>query len=449
MNNLKYFLVVFVMFTLLPSKSCSKTMVVDVKPTLSKKEKFTPSDSTSNDIPEESTFFNGNVSMDNPITISTPITGSKIQNAIDVLNNRPEGGVLKIPKGTHTLNQSISLKSNVHIEINKEAVIKVAQSFRGAIFTIGTNNYPSAVKNVKIYSSDINKRYQINYSEIDSPNKAIYFVSIGYANGFEINGAEILDNETMFSAFRIGPNGTRRNTTSFNRISENGIIKNCHIQNADYGYGLIQLAGGKNLLLKDISGHGGVTLRLEGSAKGLVEAGFKIGIQENIYAQNVSCTNGNAVLMLSPHAKEHGKVVVRDITAINCGIGIRIDKGFGPKNGYYSPKPYIGGKIKIQASDVDFVAQIKKKHYKYYPKDFREKHPYQSLAPLKRTKGDARYGKAITPIFHGARLTNNNLGRNDEGYYDFVYDPSMEEIIGFPSCIPKITNRGNANKVCN
>ncbi|UZO82623.1 T9SS type A sorting domain-containing protein [Aquimarina sp. ERC-38] len=392
-------------------------------------------------IPPEKFFFNG--SVPNKIIKLDPVNSTTLQDAIDKTSANG-GGRITIPPGYHTLARSVSLKSNVHIIVDSKANLKVPNSFNGPIFNLGETNTEQEVSNVKIASNN-GRKFTVDYSNIP-PERRVFVGNIGYITNFSISNVNIVDNKTLFSAFRIGPKAKRGSGKDFEtRKPSNGIIKNCSINNANYGYGLVQFAGGKNMLFRNLRGVGGVTLRMEGSATGLKEAGFTYGNQENIYGDRIRCRNGNAAVMISPHAKKHGKVLINDVVAVDCGIGIRVDPGFGKVKGFYSPKPIFKGTIRIIKTGKK-VAQIKQKHYVYYPVDFIKNNPFNSLPNSVSSEPQVKVSEAIAPILYRARPSASGKVDNNNGDYDI--DIKAKTIIKGFGCTPDIVYGLQKNKVC-
>ena len=103
---------------------------------------------------------------------------------------------------------------------------------------------------------------------------------------------------------------------------------------------------------------------------------LQVGGVDKVYGRNISCINGNAAVMISPHAMMNGSVDVDTITAVNTGIAVRIGNGFVSSK-YTKPDlvPGIFESVNIRnvVATFDTTAQLKEKHYKYIPV-YREKY---------------------------------------------------------------------------
>ncbi|NJB83101.1 T9SS type A sorting domain-containing protein [Wenyingzhuangia aestuarii] len=393
-------------------------------------------------IPDDNNFFTGttpSVSKD----ISLPVTADKINNAI---NNG--GVVINIPAGTHNINKVINLKSNTHILIAKNAVLKPTTAF--FMFNIGTNGRGTQqkIKNVKISSTS--GKFIIDYSKFNPGDKVSGF-TIGWVENFLIQGVLLKDNQTFLSGLSLSP----PSGGNWNRIAKNGIINNCTITGADYGYGLIQVQAAENVLFKNLKGYGGVTLRFESGWKSMRDAGINVATSTKLYGLNITGINGNAAVMVSPHTKRQGTAVIKNVTSKNCSFGIRIDKGFdeaGFTAGKYN-SVIVGGKIKISrnSDETKNLAQIKQKHYGFYPTQFRNANPFSSFPFTAGTDPIARKAPSIAPILFDAQNTATDFSGG--GKYKVTFRKSghasnTQTYSGFRNCSPKVVYDNDKNNVC-
>lgn len=290
---------------------------------------------------------------------------AKLQKAVDDLTIKG-GGTIIIPKGNYELT-TIILKSNVHIVIDKDAVIRLKSvDKKNTMFLLGEKNRPT-VKNVSITCSDNNKKYSI---DLENSGDVPSVVKMGNVENFLISGFEVKDNFTKYSSIRLvieEYNGKYYYPT-------NGIIKNRSTINSHYGYGLIQSQSCKNFLFKDLSGVGGATLRLETGAKDVND--LQVGGNFDVVARNISCKNGNAAVMLSPHALKNGIVDIDGVYSESCGFTLRVENGFiASKYNKDNPNIKVGSYEKVTAKNIKGVygvqAQLKSKHFKFMPCELR------------------------------------------------------------------------------
>jgi len=180
---------------------------------------------------------------------------------------------------------------------------------------------------------------------------------------------------------------------------------------ADYGYGLIQVRTGHNMMFKNLGGIGGTTLRLEGHLNVLRAPGGRDNMS-NILGRDIRCTNGNSALMLSPHYIFNGVIDVRNITAVGCGFGVRLESGFlnkeekdlniGLSEGHFDSNSVVDN---ITATYVNDIAQIKPKHYELMPCNLRSLIKDTPINPLPH--GDSYNGPSIAAVNDGPNYTIN------------------------------------------
>ncbi|MCL5245353.1 hypothetical protein M4I21_06005 [Cellulophaga sp. 20_2_10] len=313
----------------------------------------------------------------------------KLQNAINDISDKG-GGKLFIPKGNYSVSD-VKLKSNVHVIVNGEAVIRPSvrpnTNKNYAMFTFGKES--AVVKNVSFRSASSTK-FTVDLTKANNPNVAVF--NFNNVENFSISDFRVKDNLTKFSSVTMG-------ITEFNNKyywPRNGVIKNATTLNSDYGYGLVQIQAAKNVLYKDLSGIGGVTLRLETGWTFMND--LQKGGVEDMFGENISCTNGNAAVMVSPHAMHNGKVYVNGITANSCGFAVRLEGGFVSKK-YSTPGLTDGTFSNVTINNVKATfgtkdAQLKPKHYKYMPCNLRSSIDENPIV----AGGDSYNGPSISAV---------------------------------------------------
>ena len=313
----------------------------------------------------------------------------KFQRAVNAISKKG-GGKLIVPKGNYTLSD-IMMRSNVHIEFDPEVVIR--PSYREnqknySIFSFGRKK--GLVENVSLTSSDPEKKYTVNLTETNNINVAVF--ALRNIENFLISNVLVKDIQTRFSSFTLGV-VPQEDGVFYPR---NGVIKNSLTTNADYGYGLIQSQAAKNVFFKNLGGQGGVTLRLEtGETK---MNNLQIGGNHDILAKNIECHDGNAALMISPHAMKCGIVTIDGVTSVNCGFAVRIGGGYvakkykqdiGLEPGFYDPK----SSIKNVTATFGTSAQVKPKHFQYIPLKYQTKEKTADT-PIKSTFSNPKSTKS-------------------------------------------------------
>jgi hypothetical protein len=328
----------------------------------------------------------------------------KLQKAINFISKNG-GGKLIIPKGNYSF-ADIVLKSNIHIEIDSEVVIRPFKrsNDRNYFIFLLSSDTKEPIENVSV--SGIDGQFTMDVSHVE--NKRVRCFSIRNIHNFKISNFKIIDNYTLFASLEFLPLEIKKEDKLYS--SKNGLIKNIDgLGIADYGYGLVQVRTGKNILFLNLSGIGGTTLRLEGHLKVLRAIGGKDNM-EHIIGRNISCEKGNAALMLSPHYIYNGLVDVRDITAIGCGFAVRIDTGFankdekklGLKPGYFSPESVVSN---VKAIFAKTEAQVKPKHYKFMPCNLRSEIHKTPITPFPH--GDSYNGPSIAAVVYASNYKIN------------------------------------------
>ncbi|MDX6746944.1 T9SS type A sorting domain-containing protein [Polaribacter sp. PL03] len=279
-------------------------------------------------LPLDSYFYSPTINTGNQMSFPNGVASTAaLQNMINSLSNSG-GGVLTINAGTYTLEQ-VHMKTGVHIRVNPNVVFKSVP--RNALFRAG---YDSGFANVNNWSfqSTNGQRFTFDFSNLQ-PTEDIRAFQLGNANNFRIADFVILDNYTKFNGISSGAVGNDISQGSA-KFPSFGIIENLDIEKAHYGYGLIQSQVAQNILFRNLSGEGGVTLRFESGFSGLADRYLtdKTPIINNNYGRNISCRNGAHAVMLSPHTITQGIVDVRDVSGVSCEAVVSINFGFLSKN---------------------------------------------------------------------------------------------------------------------
>jgi len=370
----------------------------------------------------------------------------KFQKAINFISKNG-GGKLIVPKGNYTLS-GISMKSNVHIEFDAEVIIRPSYQEKQKnynIFSFGRKG--GVVENVSLTSNDAERNYTIDLTEANNTKVAVF--ALRSIDNFLFSNVTILDVQSKFSSFILGV--AEHDGNYF--FPRNGVIKNCTTTNADYGYGLIQSQAAKNVFFKNLGGQGGVTLRLETGETKMNNA--QVGGNHDIFAKNIECHDGNAALMISPHAMQCGIVTIDSVTATNCGFGVRIGGGYvakkykqdiGLKPGSYNPK----SSIKNVTATFGTSAQVKPKHFMYIPLKYQTKE-YTADTPIKSTfsnptstkSNHARVSVSVAAVGYFSHqdvvcTSKNGKTKKHKATYTIQIDESTVKAIGFDDQEPII-----------
>ena len=286
-------------------------------------------------LPADSYFYTPTINEANQRTLpaANGSSATELQALIDELTALTGGGVLNINAGTYTINSVIDIKSNVHIRVDPSAIFEtVTASARSAMFQAGYANTYAVASNWSIQSTN-GEKFTFNFSSM-LPNDKIRALQLGNTTNFKISDFLILDNFTKFNGISSGavgdPDVNGDYTQGSAKFPTFGIIENLDIKQAHYGYGLIQCQVGQDILYRNLSGEGGVTLRFESGFEGLANRYLQDDTPtiERVYARDISCIRGAHALMISPHTMTQGIVDARNITGISCEAAVSTMTGF-------------------------------------------------------------------------------------------------------------------------
>ena len=224
------------------------------------------------------------------------------------------GGKITISSGNYTF-RDVLLKSNVHITIESNTVIRLEKQDQGRnaingfryFFALGGKELGSPLENVRIVGLGspatrpklIIEKFREPWGP--APNRAI---ALGYVKNALIENLTIEDNYTRGAAIAFNPVDLNKDGETA-QIAENVTISNVSLSKASIGYGLVQTNVGKNILLKNLSCEGGMTCRIESHTG----RKFDLGVS-NIVAKNILSINGKAAVLLQPHSVLNGRILV-------------------------------------------------------------------------------------------------------------------------------------------
>ncbi|MFR9524525.1 MAG: glycosyl hydrolase family 28-related protein, partial [Rikenellaceae bacterium] len=326
------------------------------------------------------------------------------------------GGKIVIPEGNYSL-AGILLKSDIHIEISSSATIRPTELSANsnknyAIFT-AKSEAAEPLENISIGSYGGDKfTFDLRYLSDGFENVRCILFSNVY--NFEISDILIEDNETVFAAIDF----TGENIDNVIYGPTKGVVKDLENYNSEYGYGLIQVQFGRDMLFKNLYSLGGATLRLESHLTTYYQTDC-IEYIARIVGREITCENGHAAVMLSPHFVENSWVDVRGMEGIACESTLLIEGGFvsddeaalGLTPGHFTAESTFR-EIKSTFSATD--AQVHPKHYQYMVDELYDLLP--STSPW-----EAKSGPSIAVIMHtadySADYTTDDI-ESAEGFLD-------------------------------
>lgn len=354
---------------------------------------------------------------------------NSLQKALNKLSANG-GGTIFIPKAEYVFS-SVKIKSNTHIEIEAGTIIRPVESFvKGgkknkrtklssiSIFEFGKRG--GKIENVSIVGKDGAYIVQLHAYK---PGIAVF--SMGNVDNFRISNVNVNDSLTKFSAITMGPSDKKDTVRGF---PTNGYVSNINQTGADYGYGVVQTQAAQNVFFENLHGVGGAVLRMETGAKGVNDDQF--GGLANVIGKNISCKDGNAAYMISPHAMHNGVVAVDGVRSEGCGFAVRIGNGYIAKK-YSNPNLEAG--TYAQGSRVSNIhakygenAQLKSKHFKYMPERLLGKVSVDS-GDVASSKVKIYRGPSIAPVVNIANYPIEVTNVTSEGFSgtpDIATDPA-------------------------
>lgn len=391
---------------------------------------------------------------------------TELQALIEDVSSQAEGGTIVLSGEIQI--KRIYLRSNVHLNIQKGTVIRGSYS-KPAIINLSSDS-EDHIENVAIYcgncdrsapNNDDSEKYIIDVSEYSMGDGFRAFM-LGSVSNFWISDFYVRDVKTRFSALTMNP--IMRDMTNDPEVHKalrdwevvdspcKGDIRYSHTENAHTGYGLVQTQSARNVYFEQISGVGGVTLRMESGA-GIQFVGTdnerEKGTITGIVARDVSLTNGFSTVTLSPHGRVNGSVSLEDIRAYSSALAIKIATGFFDRelNIEVDGEKVLIDSVKFRKGRFEGPVIVKDAHsvfglnasgrygheYLYVEKSIRDEYPWDSLTYMAETQKSKRI-PSITTLGYKSIPNANAVADTLEGeYYAEIEGKVTGE--GYPDCI--------------
>ncbi|BAX80268.1 hypothetical protein [Labilibaculum antarcticum] len=414
--------------------------------------------------------------------------GEAVNNLIQKEINKltTSGGVLKIKSGTYKVEGGIVFKSNVHIKVEAGVVFELDGT--GTIFSAQSGS-EKPLTNFSLQGLGTDNRIsgctddrfviKFKYDNKSANTKKSAVIRIGNATNFKLSNFIIIDQYTQPSSIVLSPefstvsifpgakgdqkaNKTAARSNLINKVygaPNKGIIENIDNLNGAFGYGLVQMQAGKNIIYRNLEGTGGIIVRLEsglniiqlfrpiGSApiykRGGIDLPLTIDNQPKIdlvYLDNISCKDGHSAFSMSPHTIDQGRVFIKNIHVEGCQDAGYVGDGFinnfkreeaagldvaafGITPGSFSGESTVENVTAIFGQN----AQIKSKNFPYIPCELRID---KGADPTDPEKGLAVDISLDFESYRGPSLHSIKNG-NTTGI-----KISNVKAIGFPSSIP-------------
>ncbi len=265
----------------------------------------------------------------------------RLQKAIDEVSVKG-GGRLIVPKGVYRFG-GINLKSNVHLLIEKDTVIKPywPKGTKTIVFGLGAGRNAESIENVSIRG--LGGKFIVDYSDRGSvAGEGIRTVNCRKVKNFLLSDIDVKDSFTTYSAFIFTPSRDRDVESGGVFRPTDGLVRNLRSTNTSPGYGLVQMHAGETIHFENLEAiGGGVTFRLETGA-----GGHNGGVHD-ITAKNLYCENGSTAVLLGPHKAQNGVVKIDGVTVKSCAFAVTMGPGYVEKRNQaderYKPGVFADG----------------------------------------------------------------------------------------------------------
>lgn len=340
-----------------------------------------------------------------------------LQTALDQVSEAG-GGTVFVPKGIYVFS-GIEMRSNTRLLIKAGTIIRPPTKFSKGQ---RKKNKPSKLSKITMFQFGRDGERVENISvegeggdfiiELGAYEPGIAVFGMGNVENFRISSVHVKDALTKFSAITMGPSWSDSGERGY---PSNGYVSNFTQVGASYGYGVVQTQAARNVFFENLSGVGGAVLRMETGAKRVNDEQY--GGVSNLVARNISCKDGNAAVMISPHAIHNGAAIVEGVKSDGCGFAVRIAKGYVAKK-YDNPDLEAGTFAKgTRVSNIHAKfgqnAQLKTKHYKFMPELLLNE------ISSKTEDGASFRGPSIGPVINTANFHIIIENITAEGFSDF------------------------------
>jgi len=219
------------------------------------------------------------------------------------------GGRIWVPGGEYQLS-GVSFKSNVHLQVHKNATLVLNQQ-GASVFGFG-----GGIENVSIRGVG-GGLFTVQLPDYEQAR----FIFASGVNNLLIRNVDIEDpHMTVFSSIEL--TWSRQDGRTPNNVTIHNVNQ---LTTADYGYGITQIQAAENTNFSNLRGVGGSVLRLETGWKtmNLANAGGVF----NIRATNITSEEGQAAIKMQPHTRHNGDVFANFVTAIGSGFALSSEQG--------------------------------------------------------------------------------------------------------------------------
>ncbi|MHA6483334.1 hypothetical protein ACX1C1_15730 [Paenibacillus sp. strain BS8-2] len=279
--------------------------------------------------------YAGKTYFENKITNATKVLVTPNDSLISIQSKLDAGGIIQFTAGTYHLGTMKINRSNTRVEVDRNAVFNMNSNI---LFDIRPATVTSPrIENVEIASIGPGRFTVHTNGNIGGDKRPVRLSNV---KNFAVSGIQIAGNYEGQPFIVLAPyqdsspgtiivNGKQTYNPIFGLVPSYGVIQNVGATRIHGGYATVQIFGGNNVLMRNIDGDNGVTVRLEpGSGKDsdyISMSGPDLGALHNIALVNISNSNGFASVYLKPHAKINHNITLADISAVNSAFAIHGD----------------------------------------------------------------------------------------------------------------------------
>lgn len=274
-------------------------------------------------------YFTNRINTSNKKIVTPSDSISSIQQKLNT------GGIIQFSSGTYHLGTLKINKSNTRIEVHEDAVFNMNSNI---LFDIR----PKTVDDPRIQNIEISSigpgRFTIKTNGNKGGDKRpirltnvknFAIAKINIQGNYEGQPFVVLVPYQDGSPGTILVNNVKTYNPIFGKVPTYGVVQDVAATGIHGGYATVQLFAGNNVLLRNIDGENGATVRLEpGSGKDTDNsslAGPTLGAIHHVALVNIKNKEGFCAVYMKPHAKICHDITLVNISAINSGFAIHAD----------------------------------------------------------------------------------------------------------------------------
>ena len=245
------------------------------------------------------------------------------------------GGVAYVPSGTYRI-ANVKPPNHATLDVKATATLKKYGTSGGPLFLMQGPDARTFLKDVHV--KGVNGDFMMDLSGAGDSTPGFVVRNV---QGFSIKHMRCIQNDSNKrsgppSSFRpcvsLLPMQSQKLASGLYSAPYDGTLTDLHSTHSPYGWGLMQFTGGQRIAISNISGEGGIPLRLENFQNNWTP-------MAHITADGVTCINGHAAANFNPHGVHHaGDIHLTNVRADSCEEGLSIGG-----TGTYGPNVTVSG----------------------------------------------------------------------------------------------------------